>query len=112
MLAMGPVAAGRKVEVAAALASRLPVTLAAMSAGDLDIWRATIIATELCAAGRASCAGVEALIFPAVLGEAPGAVTRRVRRVLGRVDGDALRIKAAKERLDRFVHAFPSQVPG
>ncbi len=112
MLAMGPVAAGRKVEVAAALASRLPVTLAAMSAGDLDSWRATIIATELCAAGRASCAAVEALIFPAVLGEAPGAVTRRVRRVLGRVDGDALRIKAAKERLDRFVHAFPSQVPG
>ena len=63
MLAMGPVAAGRKVEVAAALASRLPVTLAAMSAGDLDSWRATIIATELCAAGRASCAAVEALIF-------------------------------------------------
>jgi hypothetical protein len=55
---------------------------------------------------------VEALIFPAVLEEAPGAVTRRVRRVLGRVDADALRVKAAKERLDRFVHAYPSEVPG
>jgi hypothetical protein len=52
------------------------------------------------------------LIFPAVLDEAPGAVTRRVRRVLGRVDADALRVKAAKERLDRFVRAYPSHVPG
>jgi hypothetical protein len=112
MLAMGPVAASRKVDTAAVLASRLPATLAAMAAGDLDLWRATIIATELSEAAAQSCAAVEALIFPAVLGEAPGAVTRRVRRVLGRVDADALRIKAAKERLDRFVRAYPSTVPG
>ena len=56
MLAMGPVAAGRKVETAAILASRLPATLAAMSAGDLDWWRATIIATELSEASGQSCA--------------------------------------------------------
>ncbi|MEO6142803.1 MAG: DUF222 domain-containing protein [Dermatophilaceae bacterium] len=112
MLAMGPVAASRKVDTAAVLASRLPATLAAMAAGDLDPWRATIIATQLAEASAASCAAVEALIYPAVLGEAPGAVTKRVRRVLGRVDADALRVKAAKERLDRFVHAYPSHVPG
>ena len=112
MLSMGSVAAGRKVETAAALASRLPATLAAMSAGDLDWWRATIIATELSEASRQSCAAVEALIHPAVLSEAPGAVTKRVRRVLGGVDADAVRAKAAKERLNRFVHAYPSHVPG
>ena len=112
MLAMGFIAAGRKVEAAAALASKLPATLAAMSAGDLDPWRATIIATQLAEANASSCAAVEALIYPAVLDEAPGAVTRRVRRVLARVDSDALRLKAAKERLDRFVHAYPSEVPG
>jgi hypothetical protein len=112
MLAMGSVAAGRKVDTAAVLASRLPVTLAAMSAGDLDSWRATIIATQLSEASRESCASVETLIFPAILGESSGAVTRRVRRVLGRVDADAVRAKAAKERLDRFVHAYPSNVPG
>src|SRR5665647_639173 len=111
-LAMGPVAAGRKVATAAVLASRLPVTLAAMSAGDLDSWRATIIATELSEASAASCAAVEALIHPAVLTEAPGAVTKRVRRVLARIDADAVRVKAAKERLDRLVHAYPSHVPG
>jgi Domain of unknown function (DUF222)/HNH endonuclease len=91
-----------------------------MSDGDLDIWRATIIATELCAASRQSCAAVEALIFPAVLAEAPGAVTRRVRRVLAGVDADAVRLKAAKARLDLgvppacggVVHAYPSEVPG
>jgi len=102
ILAVGSVAAGRKVETAAALASRLPVTLAAMSAGDLDWWRATIIATELSEASRQSCAAVEALIHPVVLSEAPGAVTRRVRRVLAGVDADAVRAKAAKERLDRL----------
>jgi hypothetical protein len=112
MLAMGSVAAGRKVETAAALASRLPRTLAAMSAGELDSWRATIIATELGEASAESCAAVEALIFPAVLEEAPGAVTRRVRRVLAVVDADAVRLKAAKARLDRFVQVFPSEVPG
>jgi len=111
-------AASRKVDTAAVLASRLPLTL--MSAGDLDSWRATIIATELSEASPASCAAVEALIHPAVLSEAPGAVTNppqaggapRVRRVLARIDADALRVKAAKERLDRFVHAYPSHVPG
>jgi hypothetical protein len=112
MLGLGPVAAGRKVQTAAALAARLPATLAAMSAGDLDFWRATIIATELAEAGPASCAAVEALIYPGVLSEAAGAVTKRVRAVLARVDADALRVKAAKERLDRFVHAYPSSVPG
>ncbi|HEX7462454.1 MAG TPA: hypothetical protein VF317_09795, partial [Dermatophilaceae bacterium] len=44
MLSMGFVAAGRKVEAAAALAAKLPATLAAMSTGHLDSWRATIIA--------------------------------------------------------------------
>ena len=112
MLAMGPVAAGRRVETAAALASRLPVTLAAMSAGDLDWWRATIIATELAEASGESCAAVEALILPAVLSESAGAVTKRVRRVLARIDADAVRLKAAKERLERFVQAYPSRVPG
>ena len=111
-LAMGSVAADRKVNTAAVLASRLPATLAAMATGDLDSWRATIIATELTEASAASCAAVEALIYPRVLDEAPGAVTKRVRRVLGRIDADALRVKAAKERLDRFVHAYPSPVPG
>ena len=47
-----------------------------------------------------------------MLDEAPWAVTKRVRRVLGRIDADALRVKAAKERLDRFVHAYHSNVPG
>jgi len=111
-LSMGHVAACRKVEAAAMLAAKLPATLAAMSAGDLDPWRATIIATQLSEASPASCAAVEALIYPAVLDHTPGEVTKRVRRVLGRVDADALRVKAAKERLDRFVLAYPSEVAG
>jgi hypothetical protein len=83
-----------------------------MSTGDLDWWRATIIATELGEASLESCAAVEALIHPAVLSESAGAVTKRVRRVLARIDADAVRLKAAKERLERFVQAYPSRVPG
>ena len=71
MLAMSPVAAGRKVDTAVVVASCLPVTLAAMGAGSLDSWRATIIAAELSEAGVGSCAAVEALVFPAVLAETP-----------------------------------------
>ena len=112
MLAMGFVQADRKVNTAAVLASRLPATLAAMSTGGLDPWRATIIATQLAEASAPSCGSVEALIYPTVLGLTPGEVTKKVRKVLGKVDADALRLKAAKERLDRFVHAYPSQVPG
>jgi len=71
-LGMGSRMADRKVQTAAMLASRLPGTLAAMSAGDLDWWRATIIATELAEASGQSCARVEAEILPAVLPRHPG----------------------------------------
>jgi hypothetical protein len=64
MLAMGTVAADHKVHIAAVIASKLPVTLAAMSVGDLDSWRATIIADELAYASRETCAAVEAIIYP------------------------------------------------
>jgi hypothetical protein len=83
-----------------------------MSSGDLGPWRATIIATQLCEANAASCATVEALIYPAVLEEPPGAVTKRVRPLRSRVDADALRLKAAKERLDRFVRPYRTEIPG
>ena len=59
MLAMGSIAAERKVQTFAMIAAKLPMTLAAMSAGDLDSWRATIIATELFMASAESCAAVE-----------------------------------------------------
>jgi len=55
-----------------------------MRAGNLDSCRATIIATELTEARRESCATVDALIFAAVLDEAAGAVTKRVRAGAGR----------------------------
>ena len=116
---MGLAAAGREGGAARRGASGGPAHRAARRAGDLDPWRATIIATGRSEASAASCAAVEALIYPAVLQEAPGAVTRRVRRVLARVDADALRLNAAKERLDLgappacggFVRAYPSRCP-
>ena len=84
-------------------------------AWDLDSWPATIVATEVGAASRERCAAVEALIFPGVLDEAPGAVTRRVRRVarvLGNVDADALRTEAAKERWTGLCTPTPARCPG
>jgi len=111
-LSMGRIAASRKVQAAAILAAKLPATLAAMSAGDLDPWRATIIATQLAEASRASCAAVEALIYPSVLDHTPGEVTKKVRRVLGRVDADALRVKAAKNAWTGSCAPTPPRSPG
>lgn len=112
MLGMSPVTAERKAHTAAAWVSRLPQTLAAMAAGDLDPWRATVIAAELSTADREVCAQVEDRLYPRVLAEAPGRARARVRRELAVVDLDSLRDKAARARLDRFVRLYPSDVVG
>ena len=113
MLAMSPATAGRKVRTAATWAAKLPATMAAMGRGDLDPWRATCIAFELEQATAATCASVEALVFPQVTADTPRAATKRVRTALAKVDADVLRVKAAKARLSRFVKTYPNRdVPG
>ena len=97
---------------AAALVSRLPGMLAAMGAGELDAWRASIVVAET---AEATAAGVRAGGgdgAAADLRRDRGRVRARVRRALARVDADAVRVRAAKARLERSVRVFPSHVVG
>ena len=112
MLGLTSAGAEDRVQTAAALVSRLPGTLAAMGAGELDSWRASIIATETAEATPAGCAQVEAIILPRVCSETGGRVRARTRRALALVDPEAVRIKAAKARLGRSVRVWPSSVVG
>ena len=60
----------------------------------------------------AGCAQVEAVILPRVCGETGGQVRARTRRALALVDADAVRLRAAKARLERSVRVWPSHVVG
>ncbi len=112
LLGLSPGSADRRAEVAAVLARKLPRTLAAMAAGVLDLWRASVIAEELRDASLEVCAAVEERIHPQVASDAPRAARARVRRALLRVDPDGLREKAAKARLERGVRQWASDLPG
>ena len=51
-------------------------------------------------------------MLPRICSETGGRVRARVRRALVRVDADAVRVRAAKARLERSVRVFPSHVVG
>ena len=112
MLGLTPRGAQDRVQTAAALVSRLPGTLAAMAAGHLDGWRASIIVAETAETTAAGCEQVEAVILPRVCGETGGQVRARTRRALTLVDSEAVRLRAAKARLERSVRVWPSHVIG
>ncbi len=111
-LGMSPIAARDRAGKSAIWAARLPATLAAMGVGDLDPWRATVIAEELSCADRDLCAAVERAVFPAVLDETPGQLRRTVRRALAALDPQAVKRRAARALAERYVRVRPGQAPG
>jgi hypothetical protein len=112
MLGLTSRGAEERVRTAAGLVSRLPGVLAAMGAGELDGWRASIVVAETAETTAEACARVEAMVLPRICSETGGRVRARVRRALARVDADAVRVRAAKARLERSVRVFPSHVVG
>ena len=112
MLGLTAAGAEERVRTAAALVSRLPGVLAAMGSGELDGWRASIVVAETAEATPEACARVEGMVLPRICSETGGRVRARVRRALVRVDADAVRVRAAKARLERSVRVFPSHVVG
>ena len=112
MLGLTSRGAEERVRTAAGLVSRLPGVLAAMGAGELDAWRASIVVAETAETTAEACARVEGMVLPRICSESGGRVRARVRRALARVDADAVRVRAAKARLERSVRVFPSHVVG
>ena len=66
------------------------------------------MAAETAEATAEACARVEGMVLPRICSETGGRVRARVRRALARVDADAVRVRAAKARLERSVRVFPS----
>ncbi len=112
VLAMSPGMAQRRVSTAARLASVLPRTLRALADSALDPFRAQIVAEETLLASRETCAAVEDQLFPLPAEITPGALRRRVRRLLAAVDPEAVKEQAAKARNQLFVQVRASDIPG
>ncbi|CAN5564300.1 hypothetical protein BH23ACT6_BH23ACT6_11400 [soil metagenome] len=112
VLALPPTMAERRVYTAARLASVLPTTLRAVADGVLDPFRAQIVAEEVSCGSSETCRAVEDAIYP-VPGEiTPGALRRRVRRAMAKVDPDAVKKDATRSRHQLFVQVRGSDVPG
>lgn len=112
MLGMSHGPAATRVIIAAKLTADLPLTLAALAAGDLDLFRAQVIADELREADHDTCTVVEGMIHPRVCGDTPGRARNRVRKALAEIDPDSVRERAARAKLDRFVSTRASHLPG
>lgn len=112
VLGMAPSMSERRVRCAATLAARLPRTLRAVADGELDPFRAQVVAEELALADRDVSAAVEERIHPRASADTPGRLRARVRRALASVDPLAVRAAAARARLGRCVRVRAGDVPG
>jgi hypothetical protein len=83
-------AADHQLGLAVAL-SRLPLTSAALAAGDIDLPRAQVIADELTGLDDTDAAAVEAAIAGAAPGQTTGQLRNSTRRSVQAVDPDAAR---------------------
>lgn len=101
LLGLTASAATDRVATAVDLVTRHPTVVEVMRAGRLDVYRAGIVAEELAEASREVCAEVVDQIGTHLGTEAGGALRRRTRRVLARVDADLLRRKAERARAER-----------
>ncbi|MGI8949083.1 MAG: DUF222 domain-containing protein, partial [Ornithinimicrobium sp.] len=112
VLGMAPMTAHKRARLSVKLCTDLPVTLHAVAHGQLDAFRAQVIAEELELADAEVCGVVEGKVHPRVCQDTPGRVRSRVRRALEEVDPLAVRARAVKARADRFVRMCAGDDPG
>jgi len=75
-----------RLNLALDLANRLPGTLAALDAADLDLYKVGLVAEQTRPLTDEQAAEVEALILPRAAGQTPGQLRAAVRRAVLRVD--------------------------
>jgi hypothetical protein len=100
-LGLSPAAADRKVVLSARLASRFAATLALMGAGELDEYRASVVATELVDADQDVAVAVQERVLPKAPTQTAAQLRAAVRRALARLDPEALRQKVERNRAER-----------
>jgi hypothetical protein len=109
LLGLTDAGAGSRVEHAVRTVAMVPELVEAMSAGVLDTYRAGVVSQELADAPAETCAAVMAVVAPHLGSEPAGPLRRRVRRVLGRVAPDLVRVKAERARGDRALRRWTHQ---
>ncbi|KRF22792.1 HNH endonuclease signature motif containing protein [Phycicoccus sp. Soil802] len=111
-LGLSDAAATSRMTVAVEVVTRAPFLLEAMASGRLDAYRAGIVCEELREASPEVCREVGARLEGSLGTEPPAMLRRRVRRVLGAVDADLVRAKAARARAARSLRRWPGDEPG
>lgn len=110
-LGLSAAAADATVRQAARLVSALAPTLRLMAAGDIDLWRASCLCRELADADPQGAAAVQDQVLPDARTKTARQLRERARRVLARIDPQALAERVARARTERGVWRRPGE-PG
>lgn len=108
-LCISAITATRRIESAAALVRRLPVTLAALEEGRIDFPRALAVVEQTYVLDDCAAAKVEQAVVPRSTGRPMPTLRRRLRREVLRADRKAAARRAEEERAHRKVVFRPVQ---
>lgn len=101
-----------RVRRSAALASRFPLTLAAVTAGDVELWQAQQIVEECSLLDDDEARAVDEWIATRLRGINPTRIRSVARYAITRTSPDKLRKRAARSRHDRTLEITPAHEPG
>ncbi len=108
-LHLSGVTAHRRLQVARALAHRLPGTREALAAGRVDSRKATAIAEATEPLDPATAAGVESLVLPEAGAQTLAELKRAVRRAVLAADPAAAETRHQTARAGRYVRLYPAE---
>lgn len=101
-----------RVTRAVGLSTRLPQTLAAVTAGQIELWQAHQVLAECSLLTDEEAQEVDAWLRPRLGRIDPTRLRGVVRYAIGRVNPDAVRERAAAATRERTVEIIPSDNPG
>lgn len=101
-----------RVRRSAALASRFPLTLAAVTAGAVELWQAHQIVEECSLLDDEEARTVDEWIAKRLTGINPTRIRAVARYAITRTNPDKLRKRAARSRRDRILEITPAHEPG
>src|SRR6201747_1830852 len=107
VLGVAPSTSDSRVGEAVDLARRLPVTLAALCAGELTLSKAKVILEETVNLDAGQCARLEPELVALGSGRTPGNLRRMTRTRVERIDAEAVRKRTERARIERRVQLCP-----
>jgi hypothetical protein len=107
VLGVAPSTSDSRVGEAVDLARRLPVTLAALCAGELTLSKAKVILEETVNLDTGQCARLEPELVALAPGRTPGSLRRMTRTRVEKTDADAVRKRTERARTERRVQLCP-----